>query len=459
MNWRQNLYWKTGQVEKASFRGAAFYVGDVETLVGRRTEIHYSPDKVTVKKKTKIGVGEVWTQDLGPDADEFQVNGYVIQNAENDFNHFKERDALISALKTAGPGILIHPFYGIFAVTLKERATVTESLSQNLGMTTFAMTFVQYKKPIFKQQEPDYKTKIDTSALEAINAALDGFTARMRIYGAFLNTMTAPITQTMNKMQSAINSVKGAVASTVATALGIVSTSISLVNTLLNAPCDLANQIMDAGKAILSLVGMAGTVVQGGIIGACSGESRGDTTTMDGTTVKEDIGISVCEQLSIFSNYTVDDLNISIPAEQEDNLSLVISMAQFSMVSTACQIAIRIDFSNQDDMEYILGLIVSSFENLINRLGSVSDSIDDPLLFQKISQLRSDFVDSMYKKNTGLTKQIDYKVPSAVQSSLTLAYDRYDDIERESEVFDRNKVLIRHPGFLPSGETLRILDE
>ena len=81
------------------------------------------------------------------------------------------------------------------------------------------------------------------------------------------------------------------------------------------------------------------------------------------------------------------------------------------------------------------------------------------LLFQLIVQLRADFVKSMYSKFSDLTKEIDYTVSPGVENALVLAYKKYGDLDRDEDIYYRNRLLIRHPGFLPSGEALRILDE
>lgn len=467
MSWRDKLQWATQGKGKASFRGASFYIENSETQVGRRTEMKYASTNTNndidsllgIKKKAApVGKDDVWAEDLGPDADSFIIMGYVIQNIENGFDHFPEKMSLISALKTPGPGELVHPAYGRIKVSLVEKAKITESFIDELGIARFEMTFAQYKKPIFSKQEPDYKQKIDTSALATFNAALDGFTDKMRTYGAFLNTLVTPMLTAMARIQSAVASVRGAVASTINTALSTISTAISLMDTLLDAPCDLVNQILIAGQAAKSIVGMAGEVVTGGIVGGCSGEIRGNVSTMSGDKVNEVVGISICNNLCDGAQYDTDDLE-GVPNEQTDNLSLIATVTQAGMIATAAQIAIRIDFSNQEDMEAMIKKLTDAIDYLLNRLGSVSDNIDDPLLFQKLGQLRSDFVSSMYKKNTNLAKQITYEVPAGIVSTLKLAYDQYGDVEREDEIFQRNKELIKHPGFLPGGEDLRILSE
>ena len=102
MSWRDNL-------QQASFRGIPFEVNVATTGVGRRTEMN-------VYANTQTGTGKkyqdyVWAKDLGAEPDSFTIEGYVIQNITNNFDHFPERDNLIKALKTQGPGILVHPSF------------------------------------------------------------------------------------------------------------------------------------------------------------------------------------------------------------------------------------------------------------------------------------------------------------------------------------------------------------
>ena len=85
MTWRDKL-------RTASFRGVEFKVREAETQVGRRNVLHQYPGKE-----------EPYLEDLGLDADVFVVTGYIIQNLDNDFDYFTDRDLLISALKMPGP--------------------------------------------------------------------------------------------------------------------------------------------------------------------------------------------------------------------------------------------------------------------------------------------------------------------------------------------------------------------
>jgi prophage DNA circulation protein len=453
MSWRNNL-------QQASFRGAKFKVRSADTGVGRRTEMHVYPN---TKKQKLLFPDWVWAEDLGAEPDEFVIEGYIIQTVENNFDYFGERDKLISAFKTEGPGKLKHPFYkNTIEVSVMGKARIIETFDEG-GMAKFTVTFAQYNKPIFSGLAIDPTTLVDTSALDVINQALDSFTELMDTAGAFLGSLTAPLTTMMTKMQGAINSVKGAVASTISTALGIVSSAISLIDNLLDSPCALAGQILAAGDAILGLVGMAGDVVQGGIVGGCSGVRRGDITVMSGKTIPEEIGISAVQNLSDQSIFTVDEIETAtigfVPEEQDNNLELLATIQQSIMTANAATMAIRVEFTSQEQVVETSIQVTNAIDALIDRMGAASDEIDDSALFQTIVELRSTFVKSMLEKNVTLTKQIDYSVPFGVQSSLELAYNQYDDISRDIDIFKRNRVAVRHPGFLPSGDTVKILNE
>ena len=178
---------------------------------------------------------------------------------------------------------------------------------------------------------------------------------------------------------------------------------------------------------------------------------------MDGSIIPEQLGMSIAKNLADGADFNSNDLD-SVPDEQGDNLDLGIVSSQTLMLGNAIKIAIRIDYSSQEKMEEMLGIITDSLDNLIGRVGSLGDDVDAPMLYEAVSDMRAVFVNSMYEKNTGLTKEIAYEIPSGVMSTLELAYNRYEDVDRCTEIFERNPD-IKHPGFLPSGEEINILNE
>jgi prophage DNA circulation protein len=74
-----------------------------------------------------------------------------------------------------------------------------------------------------------------------------------------------------------------------------------------------------------------------------------------------------------------------------------------------------------------------------------------------MEKMRATFIKAMKDIEADLVKTLTFEVGTDVQSTLTLAYDRYEDLNRSEDIFDRN-VNIKHPGFMPNLENISILD-
>lgn len=438
MSWRNKLH-------KASFRGVKFYVDSSEIAIGRNIEI-----------QQRVGSNKYTVQDLGAFPDEFIVIGHIIQNQSNGYDYFRDRDKLITAFKKAGSGTLIHPFFGKIKVAIAEPVKMTETFEEG-GIARFEVIFVKDYDEKFPGESKDFNGLVDNSVLNAVNEFLDMFTGIMDTAGAFLDSITGPITDTMNRMISSVNSINGAIASTIRAATGIINTAISSVDSVLTAPCTLIGTIKDAGDSFLGLVGMAGEVVTGGIVGSCSGVRRGDVVTLSGTSIPEDLGTSVIQEMVDSATFTESDITSTVPTEQTDNQTLCLDGAMLFMLGNACKIGVRIDFESEDKMIEITELVADALDTFLLRLGA--ESINNTDVYNAVQEMRSTFIDSMYEKNTDIAKTIDYQVSYDVETALTLVYNKYYDLDRDVEIQQRNRSLARHPGFLPGGQNISILNE
>ncbi len=132
------------------------------------------------------------------------------------------------------------------------------------------------------------------------------------------------------------------------------------------------------------------------------------------------------------------------------------------------QVCIRTNFLSKEEAVRFTNLIADSLNTFLNRLGDQTDEsnyeyltgnfIDNSLLFAAVEDLRKIFVQSMYSKSNQISSAIDYEVKGDVISTLQLAYEKYEDLDREDEIQEMN-ISITHPSFIPAGETIRILDE
>jgi DNA circularisation protein N-terminus len=137
--WRQNLL-------PASYMGAVFHVDVNARASGRRIASHEFPH-----------IDKPFSEDLGRRIKRFTVTGYVISgpfvrnNANLDYKVL--RDALIAALETNGPGILVLPTALTSQGDLDNRRVMADAYSvtehrEKGGWAEFEMTFVEYGGPL-----------------------------------------------------------------------------------------------------------------------------------------------------------------------------------------------------------------------------------------------------------------------------------------------------------------------
>lgn len=137
----------------ASFRGIPFFVATAERSGGRRIVTHEFPLR-----------DDPYIEDLGRRARVFPVEGYILGD-----DYLAQRDALLEALEdTAGPGELVHPYYGVkraICSNLTERETIADG-----GMAMFQIEFteapVQSVAPT-EQTDPVSATEESASAAQA----------------------------------------------------------------------------------------------------------------------------------------------------------------------------------------------------------------------------------------------------------------------------------------------------
>jgi hypothetical protein len=319
------------------------------------------------------------------------------------------------------------------------------------------MTFMLEENEIFPAESNDFNTAIFTQAAATIAQASDGFFNAFNRAASFVDGLGGVATFAIQKMQQGVTRVNGTIRSTVATALGVMAAAVALIDTVLDSPCELFDTMKDAADGFRNIVGLAGEVVQSGIVGGCSGEERSEGITLDGVTVPEELGISTVDQLVAAQDF--DESNLpSISSGQEDNRSLLINIIKLLMLSLAAEIAIMIEYKNQENMFYVLEKIANAIEALLIRLGEQTH-LDTNDMFIALEDLRALLFAALLSTGAELKRTIDYTVPNGITSTLNVAYDLYDDIDRESEIHDRNILTARHPGFLPSGDIIKVLEE
>ena len=145
------------RLRQGSFRGARFHVEDHKHASGRRVHLHEYPGK-----------DEPYPEDLGRKAREFEVQCYVIGP-----DYMAARDALIDACEAAGPGTLVHPYFGTRRVQCMD-CEETES-AQRGGIALFTLKFVEAGANRYPVAEADTAAAVAGVAAEAEQALVGQF--------------------------------------------------------------------------------------------------------------------------------------------------------------------------------------------------------------------------------------------------------------------------------------------
>lgn len=115
--------------QPGSFRGASFRTEFHERTGGRRVAVHEFPAR-----------DEPVVEDLGRRARQFSIDCHVMGDS-----YGAERDALIEALEGAGPGLLVHPWFGSMMVSVLDYSASETTEEGRIGR--FRIMFIEAGLP------------------------------------------------------------------------------------------------------------------------------------------------------------------------------------------------------------------------------------------------------------------------------------------------------------------------
>lgn len=463
MSWRDNL-------RQASFRGAKFKVEDTTTGIGRRNVIHQFP-----------GRDIPYVEDLGADADEFSIRGYIVQNTSNSYDYFGERDKLIEALKKSGPGTLIHPFLGEKIVSVAGKASLTETFTEG-GIARFDMTFVLAGENKNPSQSLDPKQAMDDAAEDAITQIEDEMGTFYEVVSHGLDQSVSDITTGISMMKRAMMAIKGGVTSVINDAINTIDRNLTDISSTVYSACNISAFLEDSLENFQKVIGSP-TPITSAIVGACTGTYRGKVTYLDGESVPQKLGKSMSEAYTALYKFgespsgsdtsiyggTLDAITITTTntARRHLNRSLTVNALRNIGLIYACKVAARTEFASYEDAISVTETVVDAIDEQLTSMGDQDGNdiygtynlpFDNSESINAMENIRAVFVKVMAEIGANLARVVNYTVPPQMYSTLQIAYDQYEDVTREEEIYERNKVSSPHPGFL-NGKTIEILSE
>lgn len=150
MAWQDNYL-------QAQFRNAKFFISSADYTTGRRTAEHIYP---------RANLTDY--EDLGQAPKKFSLDAYVLGD-----DYFEQREALETALDTGGPGILVHPYRGVFNVVARRYAE-KEHTAQG-RMARFKIDFAVYSIESLTTVSDSTIPQVLAAKQEVLEAARDQF--------------------------------------------------------------------------------------------------------------------------------------------------------------------------------------------------------------------------------------------------------------------------------------------
>lgn len=404
MSWRDAL-------RPGSFRGVPFEVEADKVPVGRRTVTHEYPGK-----------DRPYVEDMGRVTREHKVTAFVIGP-----DCLEQRDALLEALETEGPGELVHPWLG----TLRVTAGVGEMVHAYAegGLVRFELTFTE-------SPELTYPAGVaNTGKLAAASGAnlLDSAMSRYSTALSYINLAQTSAGQLIKGVQGILDVVQE-YAAPIYFALGTVQ---NLAGLLVNAPGDLIGIIRgvftSAGGALHSFDGFSLGI--GSLLGKTEAVRRlAEIPVPQGQE-------TAALQLAAVS--LLQDVILADTVIEAGEIPIVTPIpAPAAVPAVEVQVLQPIALPDTPVADDVLELREAVTEALWTQTLTAPQSHFQALTEARIQTGRH--LLAVARQGVRLVTV----TPAQPMPSLVLAYGRYGDATRAAEVVARNRVA--HPGFVPA---------
>lgn len=398
MSWRD-------EYQPGSFRGVGFRTESHEHSGGRRAVVHEFP-----------GRDEPMVEDQGRKARQFSIEVFVAGDA-----YFRDRDALVAVLNTAGPGTLVHPWLGAMQVSVLDW-TLAESTDEG-GIGRFSITFSEAGLPISASQSADGPALSIAAADRAAANAPQAFAAEFGIEGwpAFVEQAAGEIVSgiaTFTQFTAGIGGGAGPALRAFETGLAALG-----VGGILRTPLTL-------GHAILGLVQS---------VSLLTGSSRRR--------------ISAFSSMLSYAPAAAPAAATPARAAQARNESALFHLYHVAAAAELVRTIAAVSFSSQDEAIAVRNQAIVQLDLLGQ---SAADAGRDSRV-ATLDMLRHAVIRDIALRSPGLARTYDSEL-KATEPALAVANRLYGhDLAptMADDIVARNGV--RHPGFVPGGSILKVI--
>lgn len=441
----------------ASFRGVPFRTTDSEVQVGRRTVRHEFP-----------GRDVPYNEDMGKRATEWRVKGYVLGG-----KYLDQRDALIAALNTPGPGELRHPRYGVLQVVVLGQVSIDES-HEHGGVARFSIHFGEAGRNLFPAARQDTVKAVDNAAQRCDRALQKRYGQALKPFGPFavLSGAIKAAKATIDRVLGIVRQVTslGGLSQLVRSVVGLAGSIAALIRTpvvfaqsLRSIFSELVSGVRRPLAALQELRSMFDEHARPGGAAPRVGSTR--AAIWANATAHADLvrGLVLTTQARLVSVAISASLEPAAPSKVPTVAAATAANVPADISAGAAAVAA------QDAAAAMAAVVVRPEEAPIataaqalalrdELLAQIDRELEtnapEPELAAALEELRAAVARDVSERAELLRERSTF-TPRAVLPALVLAHRIYQDASRADELVARNGV--RHPAFVPTAplEVLR----
>lgn len=390
-------------LQPASFRGVPFQVEANELGAGRRNQLHEYPQR-----------DKPYVEDLGRAARELSFEAFVVGA-----DYVDQVKKLLAAFETAGPGTLVHPWFGSMQVSLKDRGRVRFSAA--LGYASVALEFIEAGELEFPSVSTSTPAQSRLAASKIETSAVNSFTKEFSVRGV------------QDFVSAAALSTAGGIVSAIADSdflsfdgLGFAEDADGLLGDL----GDLIDYPLELASSLADFISLSDVV-------ALAGWAMDWSSVIDGLLrMWGSPPLAAPVRPSIYT-----------PSRQQAYANTRASKA----LARQMLLAQAVGLSSLGEAKV--------FDESVGVRDRLCSALDEECMTapDEVYTALQDARGAVWKDLTVRSRdsaRLATLQPPATAPALVLAYDYYEDATREADIVARNRV--RHPGFVPP-DPLRVL--
>ncbi|WP_434590064.1 DNA circularization N-terminal domain-containing protein [Pseudomonas sp. R4-83] len=403
------------QMLPASFRGISFLIPQASVPVGMKVQLHEFPQR-----------DEPYAEQMGKQAQVHRLVCWIIGD-----DCFERRDKFMEAVQTPGAGELVHPWLGRMQVKAGE-AELTHDFKQG-GMAAFAVTFY----PDIPLKFPTAKVNTQQQVLKASDSLLDSALARYKFAMAKVDQARLGLA----RLRNSLSGVYTVIQQQFSTIIGAFTNLTGFAQSLMNAP-DSLSSLFSGYFSEFSVDDYLGDDSGSSYRNSVATATQQTEAVASINTVSDSGGVDAAAASQATANLVQDALLVQVAliiSEMPVATQPVSTATVASVEQQAVQPIVRPEVPVADD-------VIELRDNLNEAIFQASLKAD-PEHYMVLNTLRQTIVKHLTAVAESGVRLVEITPPETL-SALVLAYRRFGDATRESEVVQRNR--LRHPGFVPS---------